>query len=72
MKNEDKYEEYMQFAQTNYSSRVNADNLLALEKGLKQNLESVQARLSEEYGDNDNRTVREVLEAMQDEDKKRG
>jgi len=62
MKNEDKYEEYMQFAQSNYTSRVNADNLLALEKGVKQNLESIQERLSQNYSHDDNRTIREVLE----------
>jgi len=62
MKLEDKYEAFLSYAEENYTSRVNADNLLALEKGLKQNLESVQERLSQEYTYDDDRTIREVLE----------
>jgi len=62
MKLEDKYEAFITYAADNYTSRVNADNLLALEKGLKQNLESVQERLSQEYDYDDDRSIREVLE----------
>jgi len=62
MKLEDKYEAFFSYAEENYTSRVNAANLLALEKGLKQNLERVQERLSQEYAYDDDRTIREVLE----------
>jgi len=62
MKNEDKYEAFFSYGKDNYTSRVNADNLLALEKGVKQNLESIQERLSQNYSHDDNRSIREVLE----------
>jgi len=62
MKLEDKYEAFLSYAKDNCTSRVNAENLLALEKGLKQNLADIQERLSQEYAYNDNRTIREVLE----------
>jgi len=62
MKLEDKYEAFITYAAENYTSRVNAENLLALEKGLKQNLATVQERLSQEYAYDDDRSIREVLE----------
>ena len=62
MKLEDKYEAFITYAADNYTSRVNADNLLALEKGLKQNLADIQERLSQNYAYDDDRSIREVLQ----------
>ncbi|WP_151900549.1 hypothetical protein [Sulfurimonas hydrogeniphila] len=57
-----KYEAYLSCAQNNYTSRVNAQNLLALESGLLQNLQRVQEALDQEWSIEDQRTAREVLE----------
>ena len=56
------FEEYLSYAKDNYVSRINAMNLLALEKGLLQHLESVKETLEFQYSIDDQRTVREVLE----------
>ncbi len=60
MKNENKYKAYLSYAGDNYSSRINADNLLALEKALLLHLEEVQKTLSSAWSATDKRTVREV------------
>jgi len=60
MKNEDKHEAYLSYAKDNYSSRINADNLLALEKALMLHLEEVRKTLSSDWSATDKRTVREV------------
>ena len=62
MEIEDRYEAFLSYAKDNYISRVNADNLLALEKGLKQNLADIQERLSQNYAYDDDRSIREVLQ----------
>jgi len=57
-----KYEAYLNYAQNNYTSRINADDLLSLESGLLQHLQQVQEALSNQWAADDKRTVREVLE----------
>ncbi len=59
--NED-FEAYLNYAKGNYASRVNATDLLSLESGLLENLLRVQEALSLQWGGDDQRTVREVLE----------
>ena len=58
-----KYEAYLNYAQNNYTSRINADDLLSLESGLLQHLQQVQEALSNQWAADDKRTVREVLES---------
>jgi len=62
MKLEDQYEAFISYAADNYTSRVNAENLSALEQGLKQNLADIQERLSQNYSFDDHRSIREVLQ----------
>jgi hypothetical protein len=57
-----KVEAYLNYAQSNYTSRVNAADLLSLENGLLQQLKKVQEALSNRWSEEDTRTVREVLE----------
>ncbi|QOP42980.1 hypothetical protein FJR45_03040 [Sulfurimonas sediminis] len=57
-----KYEHFLMYAQHNYTSRINADDLLSLETALIYNLQQVQEALSSQYSADDQRTVREVLE----------
>ncbi|WP_457748486.1 hypothetical protein [Sulfurimonas sp.] len=57
-----KYEAYLNYAQNNYTSRVNADDLLSLESGLLQHLQRVQEALGQTWSADNQRTVREVLE----------
>jgi len=59
---EDDFEAYLSYEKDNYISRVNATNLLALEKGLLQHIQEVQTTLEYQYSIDDQRTVREVLE----------
>ena len=56
------FEAYLNYAKGNYASRVNATDLLGLESGLLENLQSVQEALTLPWGGDDQRTVREVLE----------
>ena len=56
------FEAYLNYAKGNYASRINAVNLLSLERGLLENLQRVQAALSNQWSAEDTRTVREVLE----------
>jgi len=56
------FEAYLNYAKDNYTSRVNAVNLLGLERGLLENLQRVQEALTQQWGGDDTRTVREVLE----------
>jgi len=56
------FEAYLNYAKDNYTSRVNAVNLLGLERGLLENLQRVQAALTQQWSGEDTRTVREVLE----------
>ena len=56
------FEAYLNYAKDNYASRVNAVNLLGLERGLIENLQRVRAALSNQWSAEDTRTVREVLE----------
>ena len=56
------YEAFVSYAACNNSVRINADNLLALEKGLLESLEMVQKSLQAQWSADDKRTVREVLE----------
>ena len=56
------FEAYLNYSKDNYTSRVNAINLLSLERGLLENLQRVQAALSAKWSSGDERTVREVLE----------
>jgi len=56
------FEAYLNYAKDNYTSRVNAVDLLSLESGLLQNLQRVQEALSNQWSAEDTRTVREVLE----------
>jgi len=58
----EEFEAYLNYAKDNYSSRVNAVNLLSLERGLLENLKRVQEALSQHWNAEDTRTVREVLE----------
>jgi len=62
MKLENQFEAFVNYAEENYTSRVNASNLLGLEQGLKENLERVQERLSQNYAYDDDRSIREVLQ----------
>ena len=64
------FEAYLSYAEENYTSRVNAKDLLSLESGLLENLHKVQESLSSKYTQmgvlskcsiEDTRTVREVL-----------
>ena len=57
-----KFEAYLNYAQENYTSRVNAKDLLSLESGILENLKSVREALSCKWSADDQRTVREVLE----------
>jgi hypothetical protein len=61
------FEEYLSYEKDNYISRVNATNLLALEKGLLQHIQEVQTTLEYQYSIDDQRTVREVLEDEKEE-----
>jgi hypothetical protein len=56
------FDECLSYEKDNYVSRINAMNLLALEKGLLQHLKSVKETLAYQYSIDDQRTVREVLE----------
>ena len=56
------FEAFLEFFKDHYTSRVNANDLLGLERGLFENLQKVRAALSTQYSANDQRTVREVLE----------
>ena len=56
------YEAYLSYAKDNNTSRVNATDLLSLESGLLENLQSVQESLSMPWSADSKRTVREVLE----------
>ena len=56
------FEAYLNYAKDNYASRVNAMDLLGLERGLLENLQRVQAALTQQWSGEDTRTVREVLE----------
>ena len=60
--NSKQFEAYLNYAQNNYTSRINADDLLSLESGLLQHLQQVQEALSNQWAADDKRTVREVLE----------
>jgi len=62
-KNSKQFEAYLSYAKDNYTSRVNADDLLSLESGLLQHLQQVQEALNNQYSSQDKRTVREVLES---------
>jgi len=65
------FEAYLSYAEENYTSRVNAKDLLSLESGLLEILHKVQESLSSKYTQmgvlsnqysiEDTRTVREVL-----------
>jgi hypothetical protein len=61
-KNAKQFEAYINYAADNYTSRINAADLLSLESGLLQNLKQVQEALSNQRSTEDTRTVREVLE----------
>jgi len=61
--NSKQFEAYLSYAKDNYTSRVNAENLLALEAGLKQHLQQVQEALSNYWSMDNQKTVREVLES---------
>ena len=56
------FEAYLNYAKDNYTCRVNAVNLLSLERGLVENLKRVQEALTQQWSAEDTRTVREVLE----------
>jgi len=56
------FEAFLEYAKDNYTSRVNANDLLGLEWGLLENLAKVQEALSMQHSQDDQRTVREVLE----------
>ena len=56
------YEALVGYAAHNYYARINADNLLALEKGLLESLEMVQESLQGPWSADGKRTAREVLE----------
>jgi len=56
------FEAYLNYEKDNYSSRVNANDLLSLENGIKDNLKQVQESLSMTYSAENQMTVREVLE----------
>jgi len=56
------FEAYLYYAKGNYSLRVNANDLLSLENGIKDNLQQVQETLSKPYSAENQLTVREVLE----------
>ena len=56
------FEAYLSYVGGNNSSRVNATDLLSLENGLLENLQSVQEALSTQWSADSKRTVREVLE----------
>ena len=56
------FEAYVNYAKDNYTSRVNATDLLGLESGLLENLQMVQESLSNQWSADSKRTVREVLE----------
>jgi len=60
----EEFEAYVSYEKDNYSSRVNAVNLLSLESGLLENLKRVQESLSQHWNAEETRTVREVLEAF--------
>ena len=55
------FEAFLEYSKDNYTSRVNANDLLGLEWGLLENLAKVQEALSMQYSQDDQRTVREVL-----------
>lgn len=63
MQKDKQYEVFVSYAACNNSVRINAENLLALEKGLLESLEMVQKSLQAQWSADDARTVREVLEA---------
>jgi len=56
------FEAYYGYSKDNYFSRVNAEDLLSLENGIKDNLQQVQESLSMPYSADSQLTVREVLE----------
>ena len=56
------YKAYVSYEKDNYTSRVNATDLLSLESGLLENLQMVQESLSNQWSADSKRTVREVLE----------
>jgi len=56
------FEAFLKYEQNNYASRVNADDLLSLEKGLLQNLKQIQEALTQQWSAEDSRTTREVLQ----------
>ena len=56
------FEAFLEYTKDNYTSRVNANDLLGLERGLLENLAKVQEALAMQYSQDDQRTVREVLE----------
>jgi len=60
--NDKDFEAYLNYVKDNYTSRVNAVNLLGLERGLLENLQRVQEALTQQWSGEDTRTVREVLE----------
>jgi len=60
--NKKDFEAYLNYAKDNYTSRVNAMDLLGLERGLLENLQKVQEALTLQWSAEDTRTVREVLE----------
>ena len=66
MENKDKiethFETYLSYAKENYVARVNANDLLSLENGLKEMLREVNHSLSNQWSADTKRTVREVLE----------
>jgi len=65
--NSKKFETHLHYAQNNYTSRVNADNLLSLEKGLLHSLKSVQESLECLWSAESTKTAREVYESGETE-----
>ena len=67
MKKQDEFEAYLNYKKDNYTSKVNAMNLLALEKGLLKHISKVQEALKSQFSADDSRTIREFLEDQNDE-----
>jgi hypothetical protein len=58
------FEVFLTYSQNNYSSRVNAEDLLSLENGLIQQLKEVRKSLGERWSAKSGESVREVLESQ--------
>ena len=56
------FEAFISYSGNNYSSRVNATDLIGLERGLQENLQRVQEALSNQWSADSQKTVREVLQ----------